>query len=143
MRMSKNGKEGWVVLERTNIDFAAASHFQHYVSLWEWDIYIILAKNCIGFFKNWHPRVTPEWHHRVKSSLLSLEVYYKVDSLLTGLTDQQSVITAWWYSNKSSLMVIYIENRIFKLSHVEVNQANISLVIFNWSQKVSLSPYPS
>ena len=32
-----------------------------------------------------------------------LEVYYKVDRLLTGLTAQQKGTTAWWYSNKTSL----------------------------------------
>ena len=32
-----------------------------------------------------------------------LEVYYKVDRLLTGLTAQQKGTTARWYSNKTSL----------------------------------------
>ena len=32
-----------------------------------------------------------------------LEVYYKVDRLLTGLTAQQKGTTAQWYSNKTSL----------------------------------------
>ena len=34
-----------------------------------------------------------------------LEVYYKVDSLLTGLTAQQKGTTARWYSNKTSLVL--------------------------------------
>ena len=35
--------------------------------------------------------------------VFQLEVYYKGDSLLTGLTAQQKVTTAQWYSNKTSL----------------------------------------
>ena len=33
-----------------------------------------------------------------------LDVYYKVDRLLTGLTAQPKGTTALWYSNKTSLM---------------------------------------
>ena len=33
-----------------------------------------------------------------------LEVYYKVDRLLTGLTTQQRGTTVQWFSNKSSLL---------------------------------------
>ena len=36
-----------------------------------------------------------------------LEVYYKVDSLLTGLTAQQKGTTSRWYSNKTSLNMNY------------------------------------
>ena len=35
--------------------------------------------------------------------IFQLEVYYKVDRLLTGLTAQQKGTTAQWYSNKTSL----------------------------------------
>ena len=35
--------------------------------------------------------------------VFQLEVYYKVDRLLTGLTAQQKRTTARWYSNKTSL----------------------------------------
>ena len=35
--------------------------------------------------------------------VFQLEVYYKVDRLLTGLTAQQKGTTAQWYSNKISL----------------------------------------
>ena len=35
--------------------------------------------------------------------VFQLEVYYKVDRLLTGLTAQQKGTTALWYSNKTSL----------------------------------------
>ena len=35
--------------------------------------------------------------------VFQLEVYYKVDRLLTGLTAQPKGTTAWWYSNKTSL----------------------------------------
>ena len=36
--------------------------------------------------------------------VFQLEVYYKADRLLTGLTAQQKGTTARWYSNKTSLM---------------------------------------
>ena len=35
--------------------------------------------------------------------VFQLEVYYKVDRLLTGLSAQQKGTTARWYSNKTSL----------------------------------------
>ena len=35
--------------------------------------------------------------------VFQLEVYYKVDRLLNGLTAQQKGTTARWYSNKTSL----------------------------------------
>ena len=35
--------------------------------------------------------------------VFQLEVNYKVDKLLTGLTAQQKGTTARWYSNKASL----------------------------------------
>ena len=35
--------------------------------------------------------------------VFQLEVYYKADRLLTGLTAQQKGTTARWYSNKTSL----------------------------------------
>ena len=38
-----------------------------------------------------------------KVLVFQLEVYYKVDRLLTGLTAQQKGTTARWYSNKTSL----------------------------------------
>ena len=36
--------------------------------------------------------------------VFQLEVYYKIDRLLTGLTAQQKGTTARWYSNKTSLI---------------------------------------
>ena len=36
--------------------------------------------------------------------VFQLEVYYKVDRLLTGLTAQPKGTTARWYSNKTSLL---------------------------------------
>ena len=36
--------------------------------------------------------------------VFQLEVYYKVDRLLTGLTAQQKGTTAQWYSYKTSLI---------------------------------------
>ena len=38
--------------------------------------------------------------------VFQLEVYYKVDRLLIGLTAQQKGTTARWYSNKTSLVGI-------------------------------------
>ena len=35
--------------------------------------------------------------------VFQLEVYFKTDRLLTGLTAQQKGTTARWYSNKTSL----------------------------------------
>ena len=35
--------------------------------------------------------------------VFQLDVYYKVDRLLTGLTAQPKGTTAQWYSNKTSL----------------------------------------
>ena len=37
--------------------------------------------------------------------VFQLEVYYKVDRLLTGLTAQQKGTTAQWYTNKTSLFI--------------------------------------
>ena len=45
--------------------------------------------------------------------VFQLEVYYKVDRLLTGLTAQQLGTTARWYSNKTPLPIIYF---CFKLT---------------------------
>ena len=42
--------------------------------------------------------------------VFQLEVYYKVDKLLTGLNDQQSVTTARRDSNKTTLCTIKKEN---------------------------------
>ena len=36
--------------------------------------------------------------------VFQLEVYYKVDRLLTGLTAKKKGATARWYSNKTSLL---------------------------------------
>ena len=41
--------------------------------------------------------------------VFQLEVYYKVDRLLTGLTAQQKGTTARWYSNKTSLLLNLID----------------------------------
>ena len=38
--------------------------------------------------------------------VFQLEVYYKVDRLQTGLTDQQKGTTARWYSNKTALVLV-------------------------------------
>ena len=39
--------------------------------------------------------------------IFQLEVYYKVDRLLTGLPTQQKWTTARWYSNKTSLRALH------------------------------------
>ena len=41
--------------------------------------------------------------------VFQLEVYYKVDRLLIGLTAQQKGTTARWYSNKTSLTTFHEE----------------------------------
>ena len=54
--------------------------------------------------------------------VFQLEVYYKVERLLTGLNAQPKGTTAWWYSNKTSLgACIYslnynLKSLVFKLS---------------------------
>ena len=40
--------------------------------------------------------------------VFQLEVYYKVDRLLTGLTAKQKGTTARWYSNKTSLLFSFL-----------------------------------
>ena len=42
--------------------------------------------------------------------VFQLEVYYKTDRLLTGLTAQQKGTTALWYSNKTSLNVYLLHD---------------------------------
>ena len=42
--------------------------------------------------------------------VFQLEVYYKVDRLLTSLTAQPKGTTARWYSNKTSLFLKVISN---------------------------------
>ena len=41
--------------------------------------------------------------------VFKLEVYYKVDRLLTGPTAQQKGTAARWYSNKTSLFYLWVE----------------------------------
>ena len=48
-----------------------------------------------------------------------LEVYYKVDRFLFGLTAQQKGTTAKWYSNKTSL------TKIVELYLIHVNQLEL------------------
>ena len=52
--------------------------------------------------------------------VFQLEVYYKVDRLLIGITAQQKGATARWYSNKTSLNWIcfgstFYQNSLFHL----------------------------
>ena len=42
----------------------------------------------------------------IPTILVFLLYYYKVDRLVTGLTDQQKGTTARWYSNKTSLVFV-------------------------------------
>ena len=51
--------------------------------------------------------------------VFQLEVYYKVDSLLTGLTAQQKGTTSRWYSNKTSLVLVFPKDPIFILDLVQ------------------------
>ena len=69
--------------------------------------------------------------------VFQLEVYYKVDRLLTGLTAQQKGTTARWYSNKTSLCyinfgLIYpwscsLVDDTFSNSHLGLQQLNSQL----------------
>ena len=45
--------------------------------------------------------------------VFQLEVYYKVDRLLTGLTAQQKGTPARWYSNKASLIRTFSSQEFF------------------------------
>ena len=55
--------------------------------------------------------------------VFQLEVYYKVDRLLTGLTAQQKGTTAQWYSNKTSLLVVWNVRYAIKVVF-EIKQTN-------------------
>ena len=46
------------------------------------------------------------WNTASAVLVFQLEVYYKVERLLTGLTAQQKGTTVRWYSNKTSLQDI-------------------------------------
>ena len=50
--------------------------------------------------------------------VFQLEVYYKVDRLLTGLTAQQKGTTAQWYSNKTSLLNNECRGNIHLLANI-------------------------
>ena len=57
--------------------------------------------------------------------IFQLEVYYKIDRILTGLTAQPKGTTARWYSNKTSLFFTnYIDHflRIDKIIEYGNNQ---------------------
>ena len=47
-----------------------------------------------------------------------LEVYYKVDRLLTGLIAQQKGTTARWYSNKTSLFPFWMVSLLMSTSKI-------------------------
>jgi len=54
--------------------------------------------------------------------VFQLEVYYKLDRLLTGLIAQPKGTTARWYSNKTSLgiyeLTLCIKSSEFEVSHL-------------------------
>ena len=59
-------------------------------------------------FYNPHRDILFEYHRAVVPfcwAVRPVEVYYKVDRLLTGIIAQQKGTTARWYSNKISLCV--------------------------------------
>ena len=63
--------------------------------------------------------------------VFQLEVYYKVDRLLTGLTAQQKGTTARWYSNKASLKAMSKNKSNFQpKTHNSFNQFCFQV---NWS----------
>ena len=71
--------------------------------------------------------------------VFQLEVYYKVDRLLIGLTAQQKGTTARWYSNKTSLCISsLICQCTCMLQYEELNcivfALSVSLAMFPMSQ---------
>ena len=61
--------------------------------------------------------------------VFQLEVYYKVDRLLTGLTTQQKGTTiARWYSNKTTLFVTKLRIKLFKNKGLNFFMIYFSLV---------------
>ena len=61
--------------------------------------------------------------------VFQLEVYYKVDRLLTGLTAQQKGTTARWYSNKTSWTIsfnIHLPSTIRRV-FIAINYDNFTL----------------
>ena len=67
--------------------------------------------------------------------MFQLEVYYKVDRLLTGLTVQQKGTTARWYSNKTSL-----KNSLFLIS-MKLIQKILKNVPRNLTPSLGLSEF--
>ena len=64
--------------------------------------------------------------------VFQLEVYYKVDRLLTGLTAQQKGTTARWHSNKTSLhlLIFNLDKYIIKKKDLDaLPPQSISLFI--------------
>ena len=67
--------------------------------------------------------------------VFQLEVYYKIDRLLTGLTAQPKGTTARWYSNKTSLsffFIQYIHFIIFSDLNVDVHDPIETLSLGNY-----------
>ena len=53
--------------------------------------------------------------------VFQLEVYYKADRLLTGLTAQQKGTTARWHSNKTSLLYLSQTIKFLKMVWLMIN----------------------
>ena len=81
----------------------------------------------------------------LKVLVFQLEVYYKVDRLLTGLTTQQKGSTARWCSNKTSLSIIdtTIFNQVYFIyvglvlqltEYLIVSTLNIAIPISEWME---------
>ena len=49
--------------------------------------------------------------------VFQLEVYYKVDRLLTGLTAQQKGTTSQWYSIKTSLLTVQSNVKVHQMCY--------------------------
>ena len=61
-------------------------------------------------------RLTQNQTIRVRTWVSQLEFYYKVDRLLTAQATQQSVTTARWDTNKTTLSYAWFTKRV-ELSH--------------------------
>ena len=61
--------------------------------------------------------------------IFQVEVYYKVDRLLMGLTAQQKVTSAQWYSNKTSLYLCFISLYLVTLKVKTKHYPNLVIIV--------------
>ena len=71
--------------------------------------------------------------------VFQLEVYYKVDRLLNGLTAQPNETTAQWYSNKTSLYAYDAVDADIPVANVRSTSCSLFFVL-NTGSSPSSSP---